>query len=101
MAHNEALAAQKAEEVKNIRNRVMGLAAKRYAAADRTDPFAYARAMSHLRSGVAQYSVDDGRGNEVAAYYDAEGYREGREYEKATGEVVKYEVQAWRKMVRP
>lgn len=100
MAHNEALAAQKAEEVKNLRNRVMELAAKRYAAADRTDPFAYSRAMSHLRSGVAQYSVE-GSGTEVTGYYDAEGYREGREYKKATGEIVKYEVQAWRKMVRP
>lgn len=32
--------------------------AKRYAAADKSDPFAYSRAMSHIASGSASYDKD-------------------------------------------
>lgn len=102
---NDALAAKKAEEVKAVRHRVMTLAAKRYAQADRTDPFAYSRAMSHIKNGVASFSrpVLDERGEptdeEIATYYDATGYMEGRSFKRANGEV--YQVQAWRNMVRP
>jgi len=51
----------------------MRQAAKRYAAAEPSDPFAYQRALAHLRSGVASYAASEGK----PAYYDAEEYRDG------------------------
>lgn len=43
-------------------------AAERYTLADKSDPFALARAKCHLRNGVASYATPDGG----KGYYDAE-----------------------------
>ena len=89
------------EEQEALRQRVMSLAAARYAAADRTDPFALRRAMAHIKSGVAQFAREDENGNLTPCYYDASGYQEKRHYTKSSGEVVEYTVPAWRNVVRP
>ena len=44
--------------------------AKRYAAANQSDPFAYSRAMSHLNNGVASMKKAED-GSREPAYYDA------------------------------
>jgi hypothetical protein len=47
--------------------------ARNYAAADRTDPFAYARALTHIRTGIAglTHTGEDG-------FYKADPYTEER-----------------------
>jgi hypothetical protein len=42
-------------------------AAKRYAAFDKSDPFALARALCHIRQGLCNYTADGKEG-----WYDAE-----------------------------
>lgn len=91
----------KKAELEAQRAQVMDLAARRYAAADRTDPFAYRRAVTHIKSGVAQFAVSDDQGNLIPAYYDAQGYQEKRSYTKTNGELVEYAVPAWKNMIRP
>lgn len=49
-------------------------AAKLYALADSSDPFAYRRARTHLLNGVATYANTKGE----EAYYSAEPYSETR-----------------------
>lgn len=49
-------------------------AAKRYAEADKSDPFTYQRAKAHMRSGVASFANQNG----LSAYYDAEESTETR-----------------------
>ena len=55
--------------------------ARAYAAADRSDPFAFNRAMSHMKNGISSVGA---RGED--AFYKAEPYQEtrylpdGREY---------------------
>lgn len=44
--------------------------AGRYAAANRSDPFAYARAMSHTQTGVAGIRVNEAN-ERIDAFYDA------------------------------
>jgi hypothetical protein len=53
-----------------VRQHRINEAAKRYAEADRTDPFAYARAMAHIRNGIADVDSD---GN---PHYDATEVKE-------------------------
>lgn len=91
----------KAAELIANRTQVMELAARRYAAADRTDPFAYRRAVTHIKNGVAQFSTTDKDGSLIACYYDAQGYQEKRSYTKSNGELVEYAVPAWKNMIRP
>lgn len=50
--------------------KLMVEAAHRYALANRSDPFALRRALSHLGNGVAGMRIDEA-GNKVPAYYDA------------------------------
>lgn len=83
-------------------------ALRRYAAADRTDPFTYARGIAHINAGVVSVSRPASTrdsGYDIPAgtrsLYEAEGFREGRSFKRNTGEVVKYDVQAYRAMVRP
>lgn len=66
--------------------------AKLYAKADRSDPFAYARAITHILSDICGYNE---KGEE--AFYNALEYPETRKTE--WGE--KYIVPAYRNMVRP
>lgn len=49
-------------------------AAKRYAAANNSDPFAYRRALTHLNNGIATYANEKGE----SGYYDAEEGTERR-----------------------
>lgn len=52
-------------------------AARRYAAADRSDPFAFGRAMAHIKNGIADDRKD--RDQPVTAcHYDAEETQERR-----------------------
>lgn len=44
-----------------INRHIMFEAAKRYAASNKSDPFAYSRAMSHINRGIAQYIVHRGK----------------------------------------
>lgn len=49
-------------------------AAERYAYADRSDPFTFNRAMTHLQSGIASHRQDDGdypRSAGNPAFYNA------------------------------
>ena len=74
-------------------------AAQRYAEADKSDPFAYGRAMAHMKNGVAGF-LGDGRD----AFYDADEYEETRTIEKIiNGETVpeNFQVKAFKNRVRP
>lgn len=74
-------------------------AAKRYAAADRSDPFALNRAMTHLENGIAGFTKD-GRD----AFYDAEEYQETRTLVKIVDgyhQQEDYQVPAYKNRVRP
>lgn len=76
--------------------------AKRYAAADRTDPFAYARAMTHIKCGVAtvirqEHNKDYDLDRAATAFYNAENYIYDREV-PGIGEVPTI---GYRSMVRP
>ncbi len=53
---------------------LMQRSARLYALADASDPFSYARAMTHLQNGVAEYANADGR----EAFYSAEEGMETR-----------------------
>lgn len=74
-------------------------AAKRYAAADRGDPFAFSRAMTHINNGIASV-LGDGRD----ATYDATESTETRKLPNgitfADGSS-EWSVPAYRNMVRP
>ena len=71
-------------------------AASRFAQADRSDPFAMARAITHMKNGIASPSNDKGQ----VAYYDAEQIVEHREFTH-DGRTVKYTVPAFIGLVRP
>lgn len=68
-------------------------AAKRYAAAERSDPFAFRRAISHARNGVGM--VTDKQGRQRLAY-DALPFSEGRAFRRPDGSVVKFNVHGYR-----
>jgi len=74
-------------------------AAKRYAAADRSDPFALARAIAHLRNGIAG-SLQNGD----EAIYDASEFTETRQLPPgvtlSNGDTA-FEVKAYRNITRP
>jgi len=57
-----------------LQQSLMRRAAKLYALADASDPFAYARAMTHLGNGIAEYALPDGQ----EAFYSAEEGNETR-----------------------
>lgn len=67
-------------------------AAKRYAAADKSDPFAFARAMTHLGNGLSGMSQ---RGEDQ--FYDADEFREERFLPDGRA----YHVTAYRNLRRP
>lgn len=68
--------------------------AKRYALADKSDPFAFDRAMSHLDSGVAGIGLAG-----ADAFYDAEPIQETREIVTPVG-VSQYAVTVYHNMRR-
>lgn len=74
--------------------------ARLYAAADKSDPFAFARAMAHIRSGIVGRSLQDGQ----HVMYNAEVVPETRTlppgYQFSDGSNT-YQVQSFRNVVRP
>ena len=68
-------------------------AAKRYAEANKSDPFAYRRAKAHLLNNVASYANQQGQ----AAYYDAEPFTETRVLPDGT----EYPATVYRNIIRP
>jgi hypothetical protein len=68
-----------------------------YAAAERTDPFAMARAIAHHKIGLDRSAHRDGGGNN----YDATPTVEHREYIDKSGETVRYTVPAYKNVQRP
>lgn len=73
----------------NSRQRLID-AAKRYAQADRSDPFAYNRAMSSIVNGIST----------PEAHYDATIGVERRSYTKADGTKVEYTVPSYSNIKR-
>lgn len=67
-------------------------AAKRYAAADRSDPFAFNRAMAHLSNGVCTGDKN---------HYDAELHHELRSIEMPNGHKLEWQAEVYRNLVRP
>ncbi len=72
---------------------VMHRAARAYAESEASDPWAYARAMTHLGNGIAEWSNKDGE----AAFYSAEEASETR----GLPDGVEYQARVWRNRFRP
>lgn len=70
--------------------------ARNYAAADNSDPFALARAMTHLRNGIASFGP---RGED--AFYSAEPYPETRQIALPQGGVLEWQATAYKNRIRP
>jgi hypothetical protein len=79
-------------------------AAKRYAASDRSDPFAMARVIAHLKNGIASYSRPGNSEYSITsgspAFYDADVGSETRRYVHDGREVV-YAVPTYSNLARP
>lgn len=80
-------------------------AAKRYAAADRTDPFAFRRAVSHINNGLA--TIIRGERNKdfdlvpaVTSFYDADAQRETVKIQAGDREIEADRI-VYRSVVRP
>ena len=80
-------------------------AARRYAAADRSDPFTLARCLTHARNGIAsmsrrassqEYGLEAGD----KSYYDADRYMEERKI-SAGARTLTAILPAYRNVVRP
>lgn len=69
----------------------------RYAEADKSNPFAFNRAMSHHINGVTKRRYNPDTGESKACSYDAEEYQQVRVTEKGD----EYKVIAYKNMVRP
>lgn len=67
--------------------------AQLYARSEASDPFAYARAMTHLQNGIAEYSNANGE----EAYYSAEEFSETRVLPDGT----EYQATVYRNRFRP
>ncbi len=81
----------------NPRNQPMIDAALRYAKADRSDPFARNRVLSHIANGVctnARSTVDGG-----PLFYDATPTSEKRTYVK-DGQIIEYDVPSFKSLQR-
>ncbi len=72
---------------------VMHRAAKAYAESEASDPWAYARAMTHLANGIVEFSNANGDG----AFYSAEEGVETRVLPDGT----EYQARVWRNRFRP
>lgn len=78
--------------------------AKRYAQADRSDPFALRRAITHATNGVANTSRPSNQEYDIAAGvyagYDAEPFRETRKIVNGSREIV-FDILSFRNVTRP
>lgn len=83
-------------------NKARHEAAKRYAAADKSDPFALARAITHMKNGIAGFRQERGEHHAMGqdAFYTADETYETRTYEQ-DGRTVEYQVLTYRNRVRP
>ena len=99
----EERAAKAADRRRRERDEMVA-AARFYAAADRTDPFALTRAMAHIDSGVASYrrpkSAEWGIEDRSPGYYTATPFREQRTIKHGNVEM-KVDVVAYRNVARP
>jgi hypothetical protein len=76
----------------NTQRRIMVNHAKTFAEADRSDPFAYNRALCHINNGIASVGL-----NGEDACYKAETYLETRHLPDGTP----YEVTSYKNVQRP
>lgn len=82
-----------------VRDMIQG--ARRYAQADKSDPFAFSRAISHINSGVARPSFDQ-NGHRHDAHYDAQEAQEKRTSSRPFSDgSTEYTVTVYRDMKRP
>lgn len=80
-------------------------AAKRYAASEKSDPFALNRAMAHIRNGIVGFQVDkNGKPTAEKAWYDADHFQETRSLPDgmsfSNGDKT-YLVDAWKNITHP
>lgn len=74
----------------------MEVAALNYAKADRSDPFAYSRTMTHLKNGISSLVNQHGQD----AFYSATPFQDKRSYNNGKKEV-EYHVTAYKDIIRP
>ena len=82
---------------KSLTEREYTEAAMSYAKADSSDPFAFRRAMTHLRNGVASFANKEGQ----PAYYSAERYQEPRSIALPGGGTLEWMADTYRNRFRP
>lgn len=78
--------------------------AKKYALADRTDPFAFRRMVTHIDNGVASVHRGLNKDYDLAAgpaFYNAETYREPRKIVGSDGQEQVFDIMVFRNVVRP
>lgn len=78
--------------------------AKRYAQADRSDPFAFSRAVSHINNGICKPYLHEKRRVMIDCDYDARGTTETRELIDGvlfSDGTTAFKVVEWRGRVRP
>lgn len=102
MTAEDIAAKEKARLARERATMIQG--AKNYAGADRTDPFAFSRAMSHINNGVASFRRPENRELSVEqgdAFYQATPYREGRTMIGSNGQPQEYSVVRYMNVQRP
>lgn len=78
--------------------------AKKYALADRTDPFAMDRMVAHIDNGVASVHRPANEEYDLAsgpAFYSADTYREAHKIVGSDGSEQTYDLMVFRNVVRP
>lgn len=88
-----------AKKIRPVDDHKLVEAAKRYAAADRSDPFAYRRAITHLSNGVAHWNNGHPK-DPKDGFYDAEEYQETRTLPPPYSNI-EYKATAYKNMSRP
>jgi len=84
--------------VNKLDNTLMHRAAKAYAESEASDPWAYARAMTHIGNGIATWANADGE----AAFYSAEEANETRLLPPDKGGYQEpYQARVWRNRFKP
>ena len=92
---------KQAEIVQKRRQRMID-GAKRYAAANKSDPFALGRCMAHINSGVASYYRDGLKSDDDRpGYYDANEKTEGRKTTRADGTTLEWKATIHRDVAQP
>lgn len=93
LATTLALSALRKGATMNPQTQRLNEGAKNYALADKSDPFAYNRAMTHVNNGISTVNGE--------AYYQAEPYKEERTLVKTDGSKENYFVDAYKNIKRP